>query len=153
MDVDAAPYPYEPLKPGESRLLYVEDHRSGPKWTLRKVPLFSDHAPPFVALSYAWGDLVKSFPFICSGHKFSIHANLRDALLNLAERCVASKTPIWIDAICINQADEVEKFAQVRGMNDVYGRAKEVWAWLGPSNDLTEDAINVISSLARMPTS
>jgi hypothetical protein len=39
---------------------------------------------------------------------------------------------VWVDAICINQKDEKEKTQQVRAMSEVYSRAVEVSAWLGP---------------------
>ncbi|MCJ1444878.1 MAG: hypothetical protein MMC23_005381 [Stictis urceolatum] len=42
---------------------------------------------------------------------------------------------IWIDAICINQADPLEKASHVSGMNHVYAEAEKVLAWIGPESD------------------
>lgn len=42
-------------------------------------------------------------------------------------------TYLWIDAICINQNDAVEKSAQVRFMCQIYRLAEEVIVWLGSS--------------------
>lgn len=42
------------------------------------------------------------------------------------------KTPLFIDAICINQHDPEEKPRQVQLMGDVYRQAKQVVAWLPP---------------------
>jgi len=49
---------------------------------------------------------------------------------------------LWVDAICINQNDVVERGHQVRLMRDIFSRAKRVVVWLGSSrqveNCLTE---------------
>ncbi|KAF2830838.1 HET-domain-containing protein, partial [Ophiobolus disseminans] len=38
---------------------------------------------------------------------------------------------LWIDAICINQSDLLERNHQVAQMRDVYTKAESVIAWLG----------------------
>lgn len=38
---------------------------------------------------------------------------------------------IWVDAICINQKDDIEKLHQIDLMRDVYSSAREVIMWLG----------------------
>lgn len=53
---------------------------------------------------------------------------------------------IWIDAICINQADPVEKSEQVWQMQEVYRRTSRVIVWLGYDND-AKLAINVIQDV------
>jgi len=47
---------------------------------------------------------------------------------------VASGLPVWVDAICINQADLKEKSTQVSMMRDIYAAAKCVLVWLGNGN-------------------
>ncbi|KAJ4992474.1 heterokaryon incompatibility protein [Stagonosporopsis vannaccii] len=44
-------------------------------------------------------------------------------------------TPIWIEAICINQKDEGEKGSQIPFMNTIYRKASMVWMWMGLSED------------------
>jgi hypothetical protein len=39
--------------------------------------------------------------------------------------------PLWIDAICINQSDDVEKSEQVVNMKEIYENACQVIVWLG----------------------
>ncbi|KAI4926776.1 hypothetical protein J4E85_007071 [Alternaria conjuncta] len=41
----------------------------------------------------------------------------------------------WIDALCINQSDDVEKSLQVQRMGDIYKNAKEVLVWLGDGKE------------------
>jgi len=38
---------------------------------------------------------------------------------------------IWVDAVCINQADIREKNEQISPIREIYGGAKEVVVWLG----------------------
>jgi len=43
---------------------------------------------------------------------------------------------MWVDALCINQADIPEKNHQVRQMRDIYLGAQWVVAWLGEERDI-----------------
>lgn len=63
------------------------------------------------ALSYTWGSTNRRRPIILNERIFWVTENLHAALEQLRER--RDETPIWIDAICINQADEIEKSNQV----------------------------------------
>lgn len=42
---------------------------------------------------------------------------------------------LWIDAICINQKDNVEKANQVKIMHEIFANAGTVKIWLGEAND------------------
>jgi hypothetical protein len=42
---------------------------------------------------------------------------------------------LWVDAICINQLDTVEKGHQVSRMGQIYAKSSAVLAWLGPATD------------------
>jgi hypothetical protein len=42
---------------------------------------------------------------------------------------------LWIDALCINQNDVVEKGIQVPLMGTIYSNARSVLIWLGPEAD------------------
>jgi hypothetical protein len=106
----------------------------------------------YVALSYCWGKDEASKPVqlydegtrideygkevtsrVLSG-VFHIRENLEAALLH----CRGSQpVNVWVDAICINQENLVEKAAQVSRMHEVYSDATEVYVWLGAGR--TED--------------
>jgi heterokaryon incompatibility protein (HET) len=90
-------------------------------------------AVSYDALSYTWGDLSTTYPLICGGKELRIHHNLHQALPYLANR--PSTLPLWIDAMCINQADGREKMEQIRLMSEIYRRGACVWAWLGVGQD------------------
>ncbi|MCJ1268791.1 hypothetical protein MMC22_008679 [Lobaria immixta] len=58
---------------------------------------------------------------------------------------------IWIDAICINQQDPIERGAQVSIMGDVYRAAHSVVVWLGPHDKQADEAIRVCHILESIP--
>jgi hypothetical protein len=93
-----------------------------------------------LALSYSWGEQPTLVPFVVGSHQdFLISLDLHYALRNL--RHGHQPCYVWIDTICINQADIAERNSQVKIMREVYARAKSVCIWLGmpPSSagDLT----------------
>lgn len=71
----------------------------------------------------------KAEPITINGQPFAIHHNLHLSLLHL--RSKKAPLPLWVDAICINQADADERNAQVALMWFIYSRAQAVVAWLG----------------------
>lgn len=61
---------------------------------------------------------------------------LQQQLPTLQSDSVSRKRPyrpffLWVDAICINQADVVERNSQVKLMGDLYSNATRVIIWLG----------------------
>jgi hypothetical protein len=66
-----------------------------------------DDCQNFNALSYSWGDPEVTAPIMVDYHVMSVTLNLEKALRQL--RRSAQLGEIWIDAICINQADISEK--------------------------------------------
>jgi hypothetical protein len=92
--------------------------------------------PPFSALSYTWGPPI--FPHILTEtttlppSTLRITSNLYQALQAL--RHPLSSRTLWIDAVCINQADNVEKGQQVQLMGAIYRSAERVLVWLGKSD-------------------
>lgn len=145
------PFTYDPLRPGEIRLLYISTLADEAVWCLRTISLHSQQSETHVAfdaLSYTWGDLSQTFTFICNDQELRIHHNLKDALPYLAKR--HSSLPIWIDAICINQSDDAEKFAQVRMMHSIYSRANQVWVWLGCEPGDSKEAIALLPRIAEV---
>ncbi|KAL1599795.1 hypothetical protein SLS60_007600 [Paraconiothyrium brasiliense] len=50
----------------------------------------------------------------------------------------------WIDAISINQDDEIEKSWQVQSMNAIFSAARYALVWLGPSSNDSDKAMEVL---------
>jgi hypothetical protein len=55
---------------------------------------------------------------------------------------------LWMDAICLNQADNDKKAAQVQLMGEVYIQAKKVQIWLDESDDDISKTVAFFRSLA-----
>ena len=86
-----------------------------------------------MALSYVWGDANISCPITLNGEEFTVTKNLFDALKTLRDDSV--DLVCWIDAICINQQDTLEKNSQVLLMGDIYAAARLLVIWLGNEYD------------------
>lgn len=97
---------------------------------------------PFEAVSYTWhGDGDPDIVHLQHGVYISKHevtANLASALRQFRRK--RRRRRLWIDAIAINQGDNVEKSAQVRVMGSIYKRATRVLVWLGPGSEAVPDA-------------
>ncbi|EON68682.1 hypothetical protein W97_07940 [Coniosporium apollinis CBS 100218] len=150
---------YHPLNADrrEIRLLIVPYAEVGHDAPIRcsLVQASLDKAPKYEALSYVWGDASDSVPLQIGNHTLQITRNLDTTLRHLRNPGVISKGPdtstvraIWIDAICINQNDILERNTQVRFMFDVYKSAARVLVWLGEARDISDAALDLVLKLA-----
>jgi hypothetical protein len=67
------------------------------------------------------------------GLRFGITSNLMSDLLRLRLR--DEPRLLWIDAVCINQTDNVEKTKQIRLMRKIYESAVRVLVRLGEGSE------------------
>ncbi|KAK4207305.1 heterokaryon incompatibility protein-domain-containing protein, partial [Rhypophila decipiens] len=111
-----------------------------------------DSHPEFYALSYVWGSDAKTQKIVCNGKELgvteSVHAALASLRGTLTLRLEETGTPIWIDAICINQDDNDERSRQVARMDWIYREAKCVIVWLGKGDAQTDFAMSNMEHLA-----
>jgi hypothetical protein len=112
----------------------------------------------YVALSYTWGDPLVH-PYVAKKPSrtiwidtkpFLVTPNLYDALnywrgwkLELG----TAKTLLWVDAICINQDDLIERNHQVGLMGQIYSKAALVISWVGTPGEDASIAFELISRL------
>lgn len=110
----------------------------------------------YEALSYYWGQDKDDVAITIMGYKststkltisditqkiFWIRPNLHAALVEL--RSTKKAVNLWVDALCINQNDDVEKTAQVSRMNEIYSEASNSCIWLGVGEkDLETSKVN-----------
>ncbi|KAG4438673.1 hypothetical protein IFR05_005854 [Cadophora sp. M221] len=96
----------------------------------------------FEALSYAWGDQTEKHTITVNDQEFEVTSSLAHALRNLRNLRPHSRLrrTLWIDAICIDQRNEIERNSQVRRMDVIYKSASEVVVWLGRYSE-PEDAL------------
>ncbi|KAH6870843.1 heterokaryon incompatibility protein-domain-containing protein [Alternaria rosae] len=105
-----------------------------------QVQLWEDtEGAAYKCLSYTWEDQSETYPIwvnyqempyptSVNYQEMQVGKNLYD-FLEVASHI--SNDYFWIDALCINQSDDVEKSLQVQRMGDIYKNAKEVCVWLG----------------------
>ena len=103
--------------------------------TLKRASL--NIAQSYEALSYTWASTGTSF-IKANGSLIPVSADLEDTLSRL-ELKDSSRT-LWIDAICINQEDILEKNKQVVFMRVIYQSAKRTIVWLGNNNPFEKEA-------------
>lgn len=78
----------------------------------------------YKCLSYCWQTTVQDAAILVDGRRFGVTGNLLSALRSIRKR--KEKVLIWIDQICINQRDFVERGHQVSIMKHIYSRARQV---------------------------
>ncbi|MCJ1406586.1 hypothetical protein MMC19_000652 [Ptychographa xylographoides] len=91
-----------------------------------------DDLPEYTAFSYTWGDASNTVQIQVNGQRLDITVNLAK-YLKCSRNYQKEPYSVWADAICINQADVIERNQQVRRMKDIYDKAESVLAWLEPS--------------------
>lgn len=133
---------YSPLNKGKREIRLVKlfpDH--DPDYDIRcEISIVSlDTRPFYKALSYTWGNPNDTVPITLNGHRFVVTRNLKKALQRL--RDLDTETPIWIDAICINQVDTAERMHQVELMRVIFENPNEVVVWLGDAQQMPGDEL------------
>ncbi|QDS68431.1 hypothetical protein FKW77_010798 [Venturia effusa] len=128
-----------------------------------------DSCPPFIALSYTWDSSPEDWMpcpktrnsrnIILDGEDFEVRNNLHLALNMILARKMEVGGELtymlnprywqffWIDALCINQENLLERNHQVNMMGEIFAGAAFVMAWLGPPSDDSDLAFDSILSL------
>lgn len=86
--------------------------------------------PKYEALSYVRGSPEPVCAITINDHQVMINSHLHDALKYL--RRPETSRILWVDQLCINLQDPVEKSHQVARMGDIYHKAFNVVIFLGP---------------------
>lgn len=139
-------FTYFPLPQGHIRVLQLKRVFGRHVYELRDKVL--DDRLQFRAISYSWGSSALTKSIICNWKALPVTGSVFDLLSSPVISSFCAELPIWIDSICINQADDVEKADQVRRMGTLYSLAQEVIVWLGPAGsdgDLAMDTIRSVS--------
>lgn len=149
----AQPYEYRPLRPGPNniRLLQILPGTGSAdiccqvfQYTLRTEKAFG----LYEALSYVWGDAADPQRIWVKNAEdehyrtFSVTQNLYAALRRLRDADLPRT--VWIDAVCINQADLEERASQVQIMARIYAYAVSVTVWLGEEADESSKVLTLL---------
>ncbi|XEV04628.1 hypothetical protein FSHL1_009915 [Fusarium sambucinum] len=135
-------FPQIDLQSHQIRILRIlPGNRDDPlRCILRTACLDDDNK--YEALSYAWGDPLDCLSIEVNGSQKSITVNLFNALRRL--RYAESERYLWVDALCIDQENDVEKSHQVQLMSNIYSRTTTAILWLGDFSDGPNEKANYI---------
>ena len=105
----------------------------------------SAHTPSYEALSYTWGTASESRCIrinqsFCARVRLNLYTALRALRQDYAR-------VLWIDALCINQEDNVEKSQQVLMMHKIFATAREVIVWLVVLSPALENKITALQGI------
>ena len=89
----------------------------------------------FEAISYCWNGQRPTRTITCEGQDLRVTINCEASLRRLRPVVKGEKRLLWIDGVCIDQANDIEKSHQVAIMGSIYNRAKQVVIWLGEARD------------------
>jgi len=125
---------YAPL-PSKSQTIRLLHLRRGPwgaelKTRLRECTI-DEARDRYTTISYTWGsiDTTRQVLIKCNGKRVAISENLYTILRRL--RRPDATVVVWVDALCINQRDILERTHQVGLMSEIYKNSLETVIWLG----------------------
>lgn len=101
--------------------------------------------PVYTALSYTWGSVSPDCTIRVNGTEVGVTKNLWRFLSQMRSPPDHRQRKFWIDALCINQIDQLERTRQVGMIADIYRNAYQVYIWLGPAYEQSDLAINLFS--------
>ncbi|KAJ4288598.1 hypothetical protein N0V90_011835 [Kalmusia sp. IMI 367209] len=94
----------------------------------------------YSAVSYTWGNQQPCQVLYCHDDSAQGETNSQTSIIRITPNVEAllrhlrkshKVLNLWIDAICLNQRDGVEKGQQIQLMGEIYKTAKRVHVWLG----------------------
>ncbi|CAI6328428.1 unnamed protein product [Periconia digitata] len=140
-----------PISPKSRCIRLLHIHAPDPSKGDDGGPIYSDVTiadlslnPSFDALSYVWGTSAPVPDVVsCNGIAFHVTSNCYSAMQHL--RKMLGSFTIWVDAISLNQKDNLEKAHQIGLMGDIYSGARTTYIWLGKGSASTERAMDLLS--------
>ncbi|PSN69319.1 HET-domain-containing protein [Corynespora cassiicola Philippines] len=130
-------YKHQPLDPGTTSLRVIKVLPPDDDWRFIKCEIH--HATTdsnYVCLSYVWGPPGDTSLIKIDGMLFSVRRNLLE-FLGIASHKYVGKT-LWIDALCIDQDNTLERNHQVKQMGQIYSNAEFVLSWLSSDMEIAQ---------------
>lgn len=112
---------------------------------LDTVSFLSDNRPSYEAISYRWAEVSGQREMILNGLQFDAPASAVKVLRQFRPKDPNGFRLIWIDAVCINQSDLVEKGQQVQIMGEIYKSCSGALIWLGDFDDSVDEAVKSLN--------
>ncbi|KAH8643121.1 hypothetical protein IG631_00584 [Alternaria alternata] len=145
--MELPPFQYQSLAgSNQIRLITILHREQDSAMELELEHVEMNSSPRYECLSYAWGHNDSGRLITVNGSSFLVSSTLHVALEHLRYRSQECK--IWIDAICIDQANLSERNSQVAIMRQIYRNAARVIIWIGPATDSSEKAMEFLRIMA-----
>lgn len=143
--MNSNPYQYRPLNgPNTIRLVGIQP-AVDPDQSL-ELSIFHaclDDSPRYGALSYEWnGERPWRLVDCNDSSSILVTPNCYAALARLRHKTRIQV--LWVDAICIDQADVKERNSQVSKMIDIYQSADRTFVWLGNNDSGSDRALKFV---------
>jgi hypothetical protein len=135
------------LVDGSFRIFILDSGVFGSKVTGHIQEFSLLNPPTYNALSYVWGQEPAIHRIFINGEATFVRPNLYHALQRIRLR--TGPLRLWVDSLCINQLDDLERNAQVRRMADIYRKASSVSIWLGEEDSTSKFAMEFVPKLIR----
>lgn len=122
------------------RIITIRSSGDGSRVSCSRVKKSCLSSEPYTALSCYWGNPEITKTISDNEFDFMVTLNLWHALHRLRRM---GKTRVWADAICINQNDRHERSLRVRLVGQIFSKASEAIALIGPASKINEQAISI----------
>ncbi|GME26527.1 hypothetical protein FGG08_000159 [Neofusicoccum parvum] len=129
-----------------TRFLYLHPGQAGDPIRCSLKTGLVDGKTVYKALSYHWAGQDADDPIFIGASAIFIGETLKaflSAVRHEQDDCI-----LWIDALCINQANDQEKAYQVAAMSNIYRSAESVIVWLGEASPDSRLAFDLLERLA-----
>jgi hypothetical protein len=100
----------------------------------------SRFAPDYEAVSYFCGNQTIKVQIVMNDNSVSVPANAAHALRGL--RSKDKMRMLWIDALCIDQGNDIERAHQVLQLAKIYSSATRTLAWLGEEDETLAESFS-----------
>jgi hypothetical protein len=123
------------------RVLDLQPDKAGSmiSGVLREVRLSTN--PVYECMSYTWGHELASKDIELNGILVQVRPNLWNFLKQLRQQ--GNTRTVWVDALCISQADLKEKAQQVQMIGQIFQQAVGVHAWIGEGSEGIKEIIDL----------
>lgn len=147
------PIDYSPLEtPQTIRLMHVRRLPADGQIIvkLRHISLNEAQFPKFTAISYVWGTKnLHPHKVIVNGRTCQVLESIYPILALICDEPSVNKDAwFWIDYLCINQDDSLERATQVALMGTLYRRAYRTLVWLGEDTPDVQGAMDLLKLFA-----
>jgi hypothetical protein len=140
-------YKHFPLDYRHFRLLKLRPDESTPDMVSCSCihSSLDDHLPPYVAISYFWGDPTTTHYIKINGKHVGITENVYNLLRS--RHIFFDGRLLWIDAICIDQTNDHERAEQVKLMGEIYSQSSIVKIWIGEASQDSREGFDLAREL------